>query len=117
VLLLAALCVIGWASVSAAQRYPELYPPKPPHYGAWAVEELTGAAGPYAWRRVAFQEPGALHAELAIGAVKRFPTAAFSFEEPEPGVLVVEGRGIRAKLRRMTLSSPWFHWILGPDLE
>ena len=38
-----------------------------------------------------------------------------TFQEPEEGVLVLEGpldgRPTRAKLRRMKLSSPWFHWI------
>ena len=38
-----------------------------------------------------------------------------TFQEPEEGVLVLEGRldgrPTRAKLRRMRLSSPWFHWI------
>jgi hypothetical protein len=45
--------------------------------------------------------------------------ARFTFGEPEEGVLVLEGRldgrGTRAKLRRMRLSSPWFHWITDPS--
>ena len=106
------LCVIVWNAASAALKVPELYPPKPPYYGAWAVEE-----GPETWRWVIFQEPGALDVEIGAGTRKRFPTAGLSFAEPEPDVLVVEGQGIRAKLRRMRLSSPWFHWFLGPEEE
>jgi hypothetical protein len=42
--------------------------------------------------------------------------ARFTFQEPEEGVLVLDGRldGRRthAKLRRVLISSPWFHWIV-----
>jgi len=123
-LLLLGFVVIAWSSVSAGQRYRELYPPKPPFYGAWSVEEfaVNGAEVPMAtdpdrWRWVIFKDPGALDVELMIGSRKRFPKASFSFAQPEDGVLIVESSRMRAKLRRMQLSSPWFHWILGPDLQ
>jgi hypothetical protein len=124
VMLLLALCVIAWSSISAGLRFKELYPPKPPFYGAWSVEEFAVNGedvpmftDPDRWRWVAFQEPGALDVELMIGSRKHFPKAAFSFAQPEPDVLILEGRRMRAKLHRMQLSSPWFHWILGPDLK
>jgi hypothetical protein len=127
-LLLLGFAVIAWSSVSAGQRYKELYPPKPPFYGAWSVEEVAidgrevpMATDPDRWRWVIFKDPGAIDVELMIGSRKRYEKAAFSFAQPEDGVLIVqgplEGRRLRAKLRRMQLSSPWFHWILGPDLE
>lgn len=73
------------------------------------------ATDPDRWRWVVFKDPGAIDVELMIGSRKRFPKTAFSFAQPEPGVLILEGRRLRAKLRRMQLSSPWFHWILGPE--
>ncbi|HVG09894.1 MAG TPA: hypothetical protein VNM67_19490 [Thermoanaerobaculia bacterium] len=124
VMLLLALCVIVWTSISAGLRFKELYPPKPPFYGAWSVEEFAVNGeevpmftDPDRWQRVAIQEPGALDVELMIGSRKRFPKAAFSFAQPEPDVLILEGRRMRAKLRRMPLSSSWFHWILDMDEE
>lgn len=119
VLMLVAVLAIGWSALSAGSRYRELYPPKPPFYGAWSVEELAadGVADRDRWRWVIFQAPGTVDVELAIGTRKKFPKSAFSFAQPEPDVLVVEGRGLRAKLRRMRLSSPWFHWILEPEEE
>lgn len=136
-LLLLGLVVIAWSVADSALRYRQLYPPKPPFYGAWAVEELAidgkDAAGPREWRWVLFQDPGALDVELGIGSRKRYSLAVdtaqrtmklggqgeLSFTEPEPGVLILEGRldgrPTRAKLRRMYLSGPWFHWILEPE--
>ncbi len=121
---LLALFVIAWSSISAGQRFKELYPPKPQFYGAWSVEEFAVKGKdvpmftePDRWRWAVFKDPGTLDVELMIGSRKRFPKAAFSFAQPEPDMLIVEGRRLRAKLRRMQLSSPWFHWILGPDLE
>ncbi len=102
------------------------------------------SADPQGWRRAVFQDPGALDVELRIGSRKRYvldldmvgktmtlegrwtPSpwgegdridrrARFTFQEPEEGVLVLEGhldgRRTRAKLRRVLLSSPWYHWI------
>ena len=43
-----------------------------------------------------------------------------SFSEPEENVLVLngllDGQPMRARLRRMRLTAPWFHWILRLDL-
>lgn len=133
-LLLLGLGVIAWGAAVAVPRLGQLHPPKPPFYGAWTVEELTvdgeESADPQQWRGVVFQDPGALDVELRIGSRKRYALdldraektmtldrrARFTFQEPEEGVLVLEGtldgRRTRAKLRRMLLSSPWFHWIL-----
>ncbi len=132
-LLLLGVGVIAWGTVVAVPRLVALHPPKPPFYGAWAVEELTvdgeESADLQRWRYVLFQDPGALDVELRIGSRQRYALALdmagktmtlgrrarFTFQEPEEGVLVLDGRldgrRTRAKLRRMLLSSPWFHWI------
>ncbi|HEX7182530.1 MAG TPA: hypothetical protein VF756_11855, partial [Thermoanaerobaculia bacterium] len=131
------LGVIAWGAAVAVPRFGQLHPPKPPFYGAWAVEELTvdgeESADPRQWRWAVFQDPDALDVELRIGSRKRYALdldragktltldrrARFTFQEPEEGVLVLEGRldgrRTRAKLRRMRLSSPWFHWITDPS--
>lgn len=135
-LLLLGLGVIVGGAAVAVPRLERLHPPKPPFYGAWNVEELTvdgldgeKSADPRQWRRAVFQDPGALDVELRIGSRKRHALgldlagrtmtldgrARFTFQEPEEGVLVLEGRPdgrhTRAKLRRVKLSSPWFHWV------
>lgn len=133
-LLLLGVGVLAWGAAVAVPRFRELHPPKPPLYGAWTVEELTvdseESADPQRWRRAVFQDPGALDVELSIGSRRRYALdldrarrtmtldrrAPFTFQEPEEGVLVLEGRldGRRthAKLRRVRLSSPWFHWLV-----
>lgn len=125
--------VIAWGAAVGVPRLVQLHPPKPPFHGAWEVEELTvdgeTSADPRRWRWVVFQDPGALDVELRIGSRKRYALdldlaaktltldrqAHFTFREPEEGVLVLDGhldgRRTHAKLRRMLLSSPWFHWI------
>jgi len=127
------LVVIALGAAVAVPRLVQLHPPKPPFYGAWTVEELIvdgeESADPRRWRRAVFQDPGALDIELAIGSRKRHALdldmsgktltldrrTRFTFQEPEDGVLILEGRldgrHTRAKLRRMLISSPWFHWI------
>jgi len=137
VLLLLGAGVIVAGAAMAVPRLVRLHPPKPPFYGAWNVEELTlmgeepgeESADPRRWRRAVFQDPGALDVELAIGSRQRHALdldlarktmtldgrARFTYREPEEGVLVLEGtldgRHTRAKLRRVLLSDPWFHWI------
>lgn len=133
-LLLLGLGVIAWGAAVAIPRFGELHPPKPPFYGAWAVEELTvdgeESTDPRQWRFAVFEDPDALDVELRIGSRKRYALdldmagktmtldrrARFTFQEPEDGVLVLDGRldgrRMRVKLRRVLLSSPWFHWIL-----
>jgi hypothetical protein len=125
-LLLLGLGVIAWGAAVALPRLGQLHPPKPPLYGAWTVEELIvdgeESADPQRWRWAVFQDPGALDVELWIGSRKRYALdldmagktmaldrrARFTFQEPEEGVLVLEGtldgRRTRAKLRRMVLS-------------
>ncbi|HEX5717045.1 MAG TPA: hypothetical protein VF179_12850 [Thermoanaerobaculia bacterium] len=133
VLLLLGLGVIVAGAAVAVPRLARLHPPEPPFYGAWNVEELTvdgdESDDPRQWRRIVFQDPGALDVEFRIGARKRYVLdlnlsrktmtldrrSRFTFQKPEEGVLVLEGRldgrRTRAKLRRMLISSPWFHWI------
>lgn len=133
VLLLLGLGIIVGGAVIAVPRLGQLHPPKPPFYGAWTVEELTldgeESDDPRQWRRAVFQDPGALVVELRIGTRERHALDLdlsrktltldrrdrFTFQEPEEGVLVLEGRldgrHARMKLRRMLISSPWFHWI------
>lgn len=132
-LLVLGVAVIAWGAAMAVPRFGQLHPPKPPLYGAWNVEELHSAgveaADPHAWRWAVFQDPGALDVVLRIGSRKRYALdldlagrtmtldgARMSFRKPEADVLVMEGsldgRRTRAKLRRMRLSSPWFHWII-----
>ncbi len=131
-ILLGALLIVAGA-VLAVPRLIRLHPPKPPYYGSWNVEELTvdgeESADPRRWSRAVFQDPGALDVELAIGLRRRHALdldlsrkiltldgqTRFTFQEPEEGVLVLEGRldgrHTRAKLRRVLLSDPWFHWV------
>ena len=127
------LGVIGWSLQDAVRRYRRLNPPRPPLYGVWTVEEAaTGSAdaGVHQWRYVVFEEPGALDAVLKVGTRQRHALALdlqkrtmildrraeLSCTEPEADVLVLNGLldGVptRAKLRRMRLTTPWFHWIL-----
>jgi hypothetical protein len=131
-LLLGVGLIVGGTAV-AVPRFRQLHPPKPPLYGAWTVEEIAvegeAPADPRRWRRAVFQDPGALDVELWIGSRKRYALdldlagkvltldrrSRFTVQETEDGVLVLEGRmegrHMHAKLRRMRLSSPWFHWI------
>lgn len=136
-LVLICLGVAAWSVGYAAWRHRELNPPRPPFYGAWSVEGGEGTspdAGARQWRWVIFQDPGALDAVLKVGTRQRHALdldmkrkvmildhrTALSFSEPEENVLVLNGlldgfpKG--AKLRRMRLTTPWFHWILRLDL-
>jgi hypothetical protein len=131
--LLVLICVgvIGWSLQDAVRRYRRLNPPRPPLYGVWTVEDAAGeGAGVRQWRWVVFEEPGALDAVLKVGTRQRHALdldlqrktmildhqAELNLSEPEASVLVLEGvldgRPTRAKLRRMRLTTPWFHWIL-----
>jgi hypothetical protein len=138
VFLLLGLGVIAWSLVDAAGKYAQVHPPQPPLYGAWNVEELTvdgkESVDPGRWGWVVFQDRGALDARLATGSRKRYALdldtagktmtldqrSVLSFQEPGDGVLILEGKldghRTRARLRRMKLSNPWFHWILEPEL-
>jgi hypothetical protein len=132
-LVLICLIVTGWSLGDAVRRYRRLNPPRPPLYGAWTVEDAAaggGDAGARPWRWVVFADPGALDAVFREGTRQRYALdldmerrtmildrrTELSFSEPEPDVLVLNGRldGLptRARLRRMRLTTPWFHWIL-----
>lgn len=113
----------------AAERYERLNPPRPAFYGVWSVEAfaLDGRdvplyTEPDRWRLVLFHTPGSLRIEQMAGKMKIYeldldlerktmtlgpPASAFSFQQPEEDVLIldgqVEGRRVRAKLRKMPL--------------
>ncbi len=132
-LVLICLGVIGWSSQDAVRRYRLLDPPRPPLYGVWTVEDVAGAsadAGVRQWRWVVFEDPGALDAVLKVGTRQRHALdldwqgkrmvldhrVELKLSEPEADVLVLSGllndQPMRARLRRMRLTTPWFHWIL-----
>ena len=74
-LLLVGLYAIGAGFQEAGQRYRQLYPPPPPLYGVWSVEEFAveGQEVPLftdaqRWRWVILQNPGALSIERMIGS-------------------------------------------------
>lgn len=113
----------------AAGRYEKSHPPRPPLYGVWSVEgfardgqEVPLHTEPDRWLLVTFPRPGALRVEQMAGSWKAYDLdldldkkrmtlgpsqATFSFHQPEKDVLVLdgqlEGRRIRAKLRKMPL--------------
>lgn len=113
----------------SAQRYEMMNPPRPPLYGVWSVEgferdgrEVPLHAEPDRWRLVMFRTPGSLQVEQMAGTRKQYPlgldmekrtmtlgpsAASLSFRQPERDVLVLEGRlegrRVRAKLRKMPL--------------
>lgn len=130
----ALLFVFGLYSIQsglamAAERYERLNPPRPVFYGLWSVEvfERDGRdvplyTDPDRWRMVVFHTPGSLRIEEMTGARKVYeldldmpaktmtlgpPASAFSFQQPEKDVLILdgqmEGRRVRAKLRKVPL--------------
>ena len=121
--------MIVWSLQDAVRRHGPLYPSKPPLYGIWAVEDLTGEdAEMDQWGWVVFEEPGALDVALRIGTRRRYALdldmerrtlrldrrMALSFSRPEEDVLILEGHPGHSRLvtlRRMKLTNPWFHWI------
>jgi hypothetical protein len=129
------------------KMYGDLMPRSPLH-GIWNVEEFTidGTVRPplitdaQRWRRVIFDFPKTLAIQLMSDSRQRYtldldPVAktmaltrrndpawksAFSYTEPEPGLLALEGtlegRTIKARMRRAETSdflliSRGFHWI------
>jgi uncharacterized membrane protein YphA (DoxX/SURF4 family) len=125
------LYLIGTSTVEGIERYRERNPPKPPFYGAWTVEEFAVDGkevplntDPQRWRWAVFQNPGRLTVKNMIGAFHTYPFALhsgpFSVAAPEDDVLVLEGalegRRLRAKLRKMALR-PSFHWLYDPEEE
>jgi hypothetical protein len=136
-LVLICLGVIVWSLQGAVRRYRRLNPPRPPLYGVWTVEDVAPKsedAGVSQWRWVVFEEPGALDAVLKVGSRQRHALdldlkrktmildhqTELNLSEPEADVLVLDGlwdgHPTRAKLRRMRLTTPWFHWILRPEM-
>lgn len=125
--LLLCLRTIGPSLEFANRQYERTHKPRPPMYGYWSVEEfaLDGRkvpmfAEPDRWRWVSFLNPGGLGVETMIGAKKsykldldlerktmRLDQGTLSFDRPEKGVLILDGRmdgrHTRAVLRRMPL--------------
>jgi hypothetical protein len=128
--------------------------PRPPLYGIWDVDELVtdGKVRPplltdaARWRRVIVPQEGPLciqlmddsrrHFTLEVDAGRRAlaltrsqdPSwkANFSYREPEPGHLVLEGtfggQKVRARLRRIDelefrLIRHGFHWVHEPSFD
>ena len=114
---------------TAAKRYEMFHPPRPPFYGVWSVEgfardgrDVPLHTEPDRWLLVMFQRPGSLQLEQMAGSWKLYqlgvdlekktmtlgPSAGtFSFQQPARDVLVLdgvlEGRRVRAKLRKVPL--------------
>lgn len=134
-LVLVCLILMGWSLGDAVRRYRRLNPPRPPLYGVWTVEDVTADTGVGQWGWVVFEDPGALDAVLKVGTRQRHALALdmkrrtmildhraeLTFSEPAADVLVLngqwDGRPMRARLRRMQLTTPWFHWILRPETD
>lgn len=145
-LLVVGLSMIGVNTADALKRHQKLYPPKPPLYGLWSVDRfvIDGAEVPLftdakRWRYVLFQRPGSLSVEHMIGSRQGYTLdlnrdaktlrlsegpavrAAFSFVEPQPDALVLdgqlEGRQAHLELSKAALSARSFHWIFEPQEE
>jgi uncharacterized membrane protein YphA (DoxX/SURF4 family) len=142
--LLFGLYKIGTGFQEARERYAQWHPPEPPLHGVWSVEDFVVDGtdvpmftDPQRWRWVTFWKPGSISVEVMIGATQKYPLSldpkahrmilgedgrsAFSFQEPEPAVLILdgqlEGRRTHAKLRKMPLTSTGFRWIFDPPPE
>lgn len=129
-LLLYGLAAIKTGLEWGAQRYETMNPPRSPLYGVWSVEgferdgrEVPLYTEPDRWRLVQFRTPGSLQVEQMAGERKRYPlgldmekktmtlgpppAGSLTFRRPEKDVLlldgVLEGRRVRAKLRKMPL--------------
>jgi len=124
---LGCLRMVGPALEFANSQYERVHKPRPPLYGYWSVEEiaLDGRKVPMftepdRWRWVSFLKPGGLGVETMIGSQKAYELdldldektmkldqSTLSFDRPEPGVLILDGRldgrHTRAILRRMPL--------------
>lgn len=131
--------MIVTCTLGSIARYKRQHAPPPPLYGAWNAEEITldgkdGLLDPDGWRRVVFQKPGAMTIELTRGdrkacalaldkAARRMTIeqppgwrAELSYAEPEADVLLLEGtvngRQLRAKMRKMKFAEKKFHWVV-----
>ncbi len=141
-------CWLAFYSAYQTSRKYGDYAPKPPLYGVWNVEqiEMDGQVRPplvsdeTRWRRVVFPFPGQMSVQLMSNSRLRFdakvdvakgtielnrrgepnPKFAFTFKQPAPGLLTLEGtlgkQTIRASLKRTDPSSflllnRGFHWI------
>jgi uncharacterized membrane protein YphA (DoxX/SURF4 family) len=135
---------IGTGFQEARERYATSHPPQPPLYGVWSVDEFVIDGkdvpmfkDPQRWRWVTFQTPGSLSVERMIGSSQKYPLAldmknrrmvlgedgqtAFSFQERQPALLILngqlDGHLARAKLSKMPLTSMGLRWIFNPPPE
>jgi hypothetical protein len=126
-ILLACLRTIGPNLEFASRRYEMTHPARPPLFGYWSVEkialdgrEVPMFTDPDRWRWVSFFSPGMLGVETMVGSEKSYKLdldldkktmkldqSTFSFDRPEPGLLILDGhldgQHTRAILRRMPL--------------
>ncbi|MFL6195252.1 MAG: hypothetical protein ACJ75H_13840 [Thermoanaerobaculia bacterium] len=146
-LLLLGLYAAGKDLVYARERYEKFHPPRPPLYGAWSVDrfevdgrEVPMETDPERWRWILFGRPGGMMVKTAIDSNQGFIVAVdtrartlklrrksrpgdlaadFTFTEPGPDLLTLEGRldgrAARLALSRMPLdTTERFHWIFIP---
>lgn len=125
----------------SAERYRQWHPPRPPLFGLWSVDELAVDGrevpmftDPDRWRWVQVAKPGGLSVQRMNGswelyaldldperkilklAVKDKPRAELVFRQPDPDVLILEGRldgrRLRAKLRQSPALAKRLHWTV-----
>jgi hypothetical protein len=127
----------------AVERWEGRNDPKSPLRGIWSVEtyaldgrEMPMFQDPERWRWVTFARPDDMTVERMIGSklpmrvdvrlaektiLLRTPSGEgrLSLARPDPNVLlldgVVDGHRTQAKLRKMALFGPRFHWIRDPE--
>jgi hypothetical protein len=140
VVLLFGISMIVRSAGEVRQRAAQLYPPQPPLFGLWSVDEMAvdgriipPNTDPRRWRLVTFRAPGAIQVESDIGAKKKYPARV----DPRSGTIalpngnlhfaasgesvmldgLLDGHPTRARLTRMPLvSQPWrWIYVFGPD--
>jgi hypothetical protein len=141
-LLLLGLYAAGRDLAAARERYRHSHPPTTALYGAWSVDrfeiggrEVPVKTDPGRWRWMVFTRPGSLMVETMVGATQGFLLdvdpkgktlklrskrggmgADFSFAEPGPDLLTLEGR-LDGQPAEMTLSrmplnaTERLHWV------
>lgn len=125
----------------SAERYRQWHPPRPPLFGLWSVDEFAmdgkevpKLTDPDRWRWVQVAKPGGLSVERMNGSFELYaldldperktlklkaqdkPRAELVFRQPDPDVLILEGRldgrPIRAKLRQSPVLAKRLHWTV-----
>jgi uncharacterized membrane protein YphA (DoxX/SURF4 family) len=137
------LYLVGSNFAYAVERWEGRNDPKSPLHGIWSVEtyavdgrEMPMFQDPERWRWVTFGRPGEMSVERMIGSklplsvdlrmaektiLLRTPggEGKLSFVRPDANVLLldgtVDGHRTQAKLRKMALLGPRFHWVRDPE--